>query len=106
MASSAHSKDSIVTMDSSTPLSSRPILSNFGKSTESLKTILPLEVKEDFSRAARRRGYPSDSDALRELVMLFTYGPDQICKIHIERITEVARNLSSIVTTCNGDEAA
>ena len=76
---------------------SRPTTAGFGKSTESLKTMVPLEVKEDFVRQARFLGYPSDSDALRELVMLFTYGPEQLRKVHTDRIDGVARNLAGVL---------
>lgn len=77
---------------------SRPTTSGFGKCTAVIKTLVPDEVKDDFAKRARELGYPSDSDALREAVMLFTYGVGYLQKVHAERIRRMAENMASIGT--------
>lgn len=77
---------------------SRPATSGFGKSTETLKCLVPIEVKEAFSRRARELGYPSDSDALREAAILFSFGSEYLQKVHADRIENMARRMSGIGT--------
>lgn len=79
-------------------VSARPTTTGFGKCTAPLKTLVPDEVKEAFVAASRELGYSSESDALRELVMMFTYGQEHLRKIHTNRIAAVAHNLSGIGT--------
>lgn len=77
---------------------SRPTTSVFGKATEVLKTSVCPEVKDAFARRARELGYPSDSDALREAVILFAFGSDYLQKIHADRIAAVAGRMAGIGT--------
>ncbi len=77
---------------------SRPTTSGFGKCTDTLKCLVPLEVKEDFARRARSLGYPSDSDALREIVIAFTYGAGHLERLHLERIKQVTASMARIGT--------
>lgn len=77
---------------------SRPTTSGFGKCTETLKCLVPAELKEDFARRARLLGYPFDSDALRELVIAFTYGAGHLERLHVERIKRVAESMAGIGT--------
>lgn len=78
---------------------SRPTTSGFGKCTETLKCLVPDETKTDFARVARERGYPSDSDCLRELVMAFTYGPEHLRRLHANRIDALAKSMAGIGTS-------
>lgn len=80
-------------------LASRPTTSGFGKCTAPLKALVTDECKEDFARRARLLGYPSDSDCLRELIVIFTYGRDHLAKVHTDRIDAVARNMAEIGPT-------
>jgi hypothetical protein len=79
-------------------LAARPTSQGFGKCTATLKTLVPDEAKDDFVRRARELGYGSDSDALRELVFIFTYGADHLAKVHTDRINRVAGNMAAIGT--------
>lgn len=77
-------------------LSSRPTTAGFGKCSERLSTLVPEEIKEEFERRARALGYPSSSDCLRELLIVWLRGADMLKKVHADRIAQVARNLSAI----------
>lgn len=69
------------------PLASRSGTSNpFGKCTEELKTLLPFEIKEGFTRIAHEHGV-SPSEYLRELVMVHVIGIDGMRKIYEDRIS-------------------
>lgn len=57
-----------------------------GKQTATLKTLVTDEVKDDFERFARERGYPSSSDCLRELVLVAVHGPSYLADLHRKRI--------------------
>lgn len=69
-----------------------------GKQTATLKTMVSDEVAEDFARFARQRGYPSQSDCLRELVMTAVYGPEHVANLHRERIVSLFGDRSAIGT--------
>lgn len=86
------------TADSSQVVFSRPTTSGFGKCTETLKCLVPDEVKADFGRKSRELGYLSDSDALRELVIAFTYGAGHLQRLHAERVQRVADSMAGIGT--------
>lgn len=86
-------------MTTSEVLFSRPTSAAWGKATETLKTLVPEDVKADFAQVARRMGYASDSDALREIVMVFTYGPAMLRSVHVDRIDGVAQRMAGIGTT-------
>ena len=75
---------------------SRPTTSGFGKSTEAIRGLVPPELKEDFTRRWRLLGYASESDAVREMAFLFTYGAACLQKIHADRIQQVADNMAGI----------
>lgn len=69
-----------------------------GKQTATLKTMVADEVAEDFARFARQRGYPSQSDCLRELVLTAIYGPEHVANLHRERIVSLFGDRSAIGT--------
>lgn len=78
---------------------SRPTSSALGgKQTETLKTSVSVEVREDFERFARGRGYQSSSDCLRELVLVAMHGPDFLANLHRERIASLVLNSPGIGT--------
>jgi hypothetical protein len=77
-------------------VSSRPTTSGFGKCNVPAKTLLTDEINDDFTRKWRLLGYGSSSDALRELVIVFTYGHEYLTKVHTDRIAALARNVSGI----------
>lgn len=65
----------------------RPTSSVFaGKQTATLKTMVTDELREDFERYARVRGYGSASDCLRELVLVAVHGPQLLADLHKKRI--------------------
>ena len=63
-----------------------------GKQTETLKTTVSVEVREDFERFARARGYQSSSDCLRELLLVAMYGTEFLANLHRERIASLVQN--------------
>ena len=69
-----------------------------GKQTAVLKTMVADEVAEDFARFARQRGYPSQSDCLRELVLTAIYGAEHVADLHRQRITSLFGDRSAIGT--------
>lgn len=69
-----------------------------GKQTATLKTMVSDEVAEDFARFARQRGYPSQSDCLRELVMTAVYGSEHVANLHRQRIVSLFGDRSAIGT--------
>lgn len=70
-----------------------------GKQTVSLKTMVTDEVAEDFQKFARLRGYPSQADCLRELLLTAMYGPDHVADLHRQRIVSLFGDRSEIGTT-------
>ena len=74
---------------SDTPLS-RASLPGFGKCTEPLKTMLPFEVKAEFEARSRELGYDGDSDCLRDLVIVWLRGADEVAKLHAERVRKLS----------------
>lgn len=69
-----------------------------GKQTATLKTMVTDEVAEDFARFARQRGYPSQADCLRELLLTALYGPDHVADLHRQRIASLFGDRSAIGT--------
>ena len=55
---------------------SRPSQGGFaiGKCTETAKTLLPEQLKEDFQRKWRNAGYAGEGECLRDLIAMWTYG--------------------------------
>lgn len=81
----------------SSALSARPTSSAIGgKCTERVSTLLPEQVDLDFKRWALESGYPSASDALRELVIVATYGAEYLTKLHADRVGRIAQNMAGI----------
>lgn len=77
-------------MSNDNPLSSRSGTTNpFGKSTEEVKARIPFEIKEGFTRIAHENCM-TESELLRELVMIRVLGFDRVKKIHEERLSRVA----------------
>ncbi len=71
-------------------LMSRPAHANpFGKCTEELKTRVPYQVKEAFTRIAHDLDM-TEAELLREMVMVKVYGVDMVQKIYAERVSRVA----------------
>lgn len=56
------------------------------------------EVAEDFARFTRERGYPSQSDCLRELLLTALYGPDHVADVHAQRIRSLFGHRAGIGT--------
>lgn len=80
------------------PSLARPTTSGWGKSTETIKCLVPIEVKEQFLRRQRELGYPSESDALRELCIVFAFGAEYLAKVHADRIQRLADSMAGIST--------
>lgn len=77
---------------------SRPTTSGWGKATETVKCLVSIEVKDAFTQKLRAMGYPSESDALRELIICFTFGKDHLVKVHADRIRKMAESMAGIGT--------
>ena len=69
-----------------------------GKQTAVLKTMVTDEVAEDFARFARVRGYGSQADCLRELLLTALYGPDHVVDLHRQRIASLVGDRPAIGT--------
>lgn len=77
-------------MSDETPLSSRSGISNpFGKNTEEVKARLPFDIKHGFIRIAHEHNM-SESELLRELIMIRVLGFDVYKKVQEERLSSVA----------------
>jgi hypothetical protein len=61
-----------------------------GKCTETLKAMVPYDLKSDFIAKARSLGYASESDCLREMVQVFVHGHEAVAKVHAERLKRLA----------------
>ncbi len=63
-----------------------------GKQTAVLKTSVTDEVKDEFARWWRARGYQSESDCLREMVLVSIFGPSYLTDLHRQRIESLVQN--------------
>ena len=79
------------------PLSRPTSSALLGKQTAVLKTLVTDEVRDDFERFARSRGYGSSSDCLRELVLIALFGPTYLTDLHRKRIESLVPNGSETV---------
>ena len=70
-----------------------------GKQTATLKSSCTDEVKEDFQRWWRDRGYPSESACLLELVLVAMHGAEYLTELHRQRIHSLVRNRDESGTT-------
>ena len=61
-----------------------------GKCTATAKTLIPDELKDDFIRKAKRAGYDGESDCLRDLIAVFTYGMKHVESMHLQRLHALA----------------
>jgi hypothetical protein len=69
-----------------------------GKQTVTIKTMVSDEVSEDFARFMKERGYASQSDCLRELLLTAIYGPEHIADLHRQRIASLFGHRPAIGT--------
>lgn len=67
-----------------------------GKCTESVKTFVPEEIKDELSRKARELGYGSESEYVRELVIVALRGIEYLTSLHAERLERMSQNLAGI----------
>lgn len=66
----------------------------FGKATETIKTLIPGEVREDFARRWREMGCESESAAVRDLILIATYGADHIASLQAARVRGMAQRMA------------
>jgi len=72
------------------PLESRPLTtSQFGKCTEEVKARIPYDIKEGFTRIAHEMGM-TESELLREMLMVKVLGVDVVRSMHEKRLRLVA----------------
>lgn len=84
----------------SPPTFSRPTSSAFaGKQTCPLKTMVADTASDDFKKFARDRGYASDSDCLREIVLVAIYGFEHVADLHRARIASLVQQRPGTVPT-------
>lgn len=62
----------------------------YGKCTATAKTLIPEELKEDFARKARTAGYAGESECLRDLIALWTYGRKHVESMHRQRLAALS----------------
>lgn len=67
-----------------------------GKCTEPVKTHVTFDFKDKLVRFWRERGYQSESDFVREALIVVVEGPKFLTDLHRDRIEALARNLSEI----------
>lgn len=75
---------------------SRPSQGGFaiGKCTATAKTLLPEQLKEDFSRKWRNAGYAGEGECLRDLIAMWTYG-----KRHVQSMMQSRLEALSAIGT-------
>lgn len=61
----------------------------FGKCTEVIKASVPFEIKEKFARMANELGL-TESEMLREIIMVRVLGVDAVRRLYDERVALVA----------------
>lgn len=76
----------------------RPTTVAFGKCTATIKTLVPEEFRDDCTRFWRSCGYTSESDFVREALMVTVYGPEYLTDLHRQRIETLARSRDGIGT--------
>ena len=69
-----------------------------GKQTATLKTMVTDEVADEFKKFARERGYASDSDCMRELILVAVFGPEYLTDIHRARIQSLVQHRATTGT--------
>lgn len=69
-----------------------------GKATEDLKCKVPGQVKEDFAAEARKLGL-TESEFLRDMVLVRLYGHEQVARMHADRLKFAAGIGPQSVTT-------
>lgn len=70
-----------------------------GKQTVPVKTLVSDEFKEDLTAFWRTRGYPSEGEFVRELLVVTVYGADHVADLHAQRIRALVRSTSDTGTT-------
>jgi hypothetical protein len=91
--SSANAADAQLSSSMKLPVMARPTSCAIaGKQTAVLKTSVTDEVKDEFARWWRSKGYQSESDCLRELVLVSIYGPSFLTDLHAARINSLVQN--------------
>ena len=75
---------------------SRPGHTWGGKATETLKTSVTPELRDDFERWSRERGYPTSAECLRELIAVAVHGVAHITESHRKRIESLAGSWTGI----------
>lgn len=88
--------------ESATAFLSRPTSAAWGKCTATIKTMVPDEFREDCTRFWRDKGYQSESDFVREALMVTVYGPEYLADLHRERIESLVRGGTGIGTKRRG----
>ena len=68
----------------------RPTTSGLGKCTETIKTLVPDDLKQEFILKSRAMEYAAESDSLRDLVITFVPEADAVAKVHADRIRLLA----------------
>ena len=71
------------------PMPPSPLL---GKRIASVKSMVTAEEADEFAAFARKHGYGSVSDCLRDLMLIATRGVDGVTNLHRDRLVAVGRN--------------
>lgn len=78
---------------------SRPIGSHLGgKQTQPVKTLVSDEFKDEITAFWRSKGYASESDFVREALIVSVHGHQFLTDLHRARIESLARSGSGIGT--------
>ena len=68
------------------------------KQTNVMKTMVGDTLKADATTFWKRHGYPSESDFLREVLMVTVYGSEFVTDLHAQRIAALVRSEAGIGT--------
>jgi hypothetical protein len=69
-----------------------------GKQTQAVKTLVSDEFKDELTKFWRQQGYQSESDFIRELLIVTVHGPDYLTDLHAQRIRSLVRNTAGVGT--------
>lgn len=69
-----------------------------GKQTATVKTLVSDDFKDTLTQFWKKRGYGSESDFVRELLIVTVHGPQYLTDLHRQRIEALVRSVDGIGT--------
>lgn len=77
-------------------LAARPTTSGWGKCNRRVSALVNDEIADELGRWWRERGYGSESDAIREILVIALRGKEALKKMHVDRIESAAQHMAGI----------